>query len=389
MPVVATVPWCLDALVTVARGSPANASSACGVPSGSRIGIPLRFRDASPRISRLVLRSPTPIFSKRTEDAVIATDANARHSLVVIIRIRGIQHPYHGLCTYTPALDRATDRFTMPHYIGCTEVSVECPVSDTTYGYRPNLGGNIFFLVVFGICTIAQLALGIRYRLRGFTFAVSLGCLGETIGYGGRLMMHANPWSQTGFKVQICCLILSPSFLAAGIYLTLKHLVIYFGPGMSRLRPALYTWIFISCDAVSIVAQAAGGGVASAETAALVNAGDDIMIAGIAFQVATMFVCLCLAADFGFQVYKQHGHRRPSISETEETKEMPSSFRYYAGCCAVAFLAIFIRCIYRYAVYVVSCGITWLMFCSIPEMAGGWGGTLMQNQTEFMVLDGT
>ena len=86
---------------------------------------------------------------------------------------------------------------------------------------------------------------------------------------------------------------------------------------------------------------------ASAETTALVNAGDDIMIAGIAFQVATMFVCLCLAADFGFQVYKQHGHRNPSVAEAEETKELPSSFRWYAGSCAVAFLAIFIRCIYR------------------------------------------
>ncbi|KAK5136759.1 hypothetical protein LTR08_002055 [Meristemomyces frigidus] len=234
----------------------------------------------------------------------------------------------------------------------CTEVTPECPVSETTDGYRPNLAGNIILLVVFGICTIAQLVLGFRYRLRAFTFAVSLGCLGETIGYGGRLMMHANPWSSTGFKVQICCLILSPSFLAAGIYLTLKHQVIYFGSAMSRLKPRFYTWIFISCDVLSILAQAAGGGVASAETTALVDVGDDLMIAGIAFQVATMFVCLCLAADFGYQVFKQHGHRKPTADEMLETKELPSSF-------------------------------------SLPEMAGGWGGPLMQNQVEFMILDGT
>ena len=87
---------------------------------------------------------------------------------------------------------------------------------------------------------------------------------------------------------------------------------------------------------------------ASAETAALVDIGDDLMIAGIAFQVATMFVCLCLAADFGYQVFKQHGHRNPTADEVQETKELPKSFRYYAGCCAVAFVAIFIRCVYRY-----------------------------------------
>jgi hypothetical protein len=26
--------------------------------------------------------------------------------------------------------------------------------------------------------------------------------------------------------------------------------------------------------------------------------------------------------------------------------------------------------------------------CSIPEMAMGWGSTLMQNETSFLVLDG-
>jgi len=183
--------------------------------------------------------------------------------------------------------------------------------------------------------------------------------------------MNANPWSSTGFKIQICCLILSPSFFAAGIYLTLKHLVIYFGSEKSRLRPQLYTWIFISCDIVSILAQAAGGGVASGETISLVNIGDDIMIAGIAFQVATMAVCLCLAADFAFQVFRQYGHRRPSIAEVQEGDELPGSFRYYVACCSVAFVFIFIRCIYR-----------------IPEMSGGWGNPLMQNETEFMILDG-
>lgn len=268
---------------------------------------------------------------------------------------------------------KVTELLDMPHhgqYGICTEVSPECPVVDTTYGYRPNLAGNSILLAVFAICTVAQLVLGLRYRLRAFTFAVSLGCLGEAIGYGGRIMMNSNPWSKTGFKIQICCLILSPSFLAAGIYLTIKHLVIYFGPEMSRIRPKMYTRIFISCelstsdefdgmsfdrffmvstgDIVSIISQAAGGGVASAETANLVNIGDDIMIAGIAFQVATMFVCICLAVDFGIQVFRHHIHRSAGEGEVKEARELPQSFRYYAACCAIAFALIFVRCVYRY-----------------------------------------
>jgi len=129
--------------------------------------------------------------------------------------------------------------------------------------------------------------------------------------------------------------------------------------------------LFAAGDVLSIVSQAAGGGVASAETTNLVNIGDDIMIAGIAFQVATMFVCICLAVDFGIQVLRRHSHRSAGEGEVQEAKQLPQSFRYYAACCAIAFGLIFVRCVYR-----------------IPEMSGGWGSTLMRNEAEFMVLDG-
>ena len=58
--------------------------------------------------------------------------------------------------------------------------------------------------------------------------------------------------------IQICCLIISPAFVAAGIYLTLKHIVLTFGTAWSRLRPVLYTYIFIGCDLLSLGLQGAG-----------------------------------------------------------------------------------------------------------------------------------
>jgi len=36
------------------------------------------------------------------------------------------------------------------------------------------------------------------------------GCAGEMAGYIGRIMMHSNPWSNSGFELQICTLIFSP-----------------------------------------------------------------------------------------------------------------------------------------------------------------------------------
>ncbi|KAI5209277.1 RTA1-domain-containing protein [Aureobasidium subglaciale] len=250
----------------------------------------------------------------------------------------------------------------------CTEVTPQCPVEATTYGYRPNQGGNIFFCVVFGILFIAQLFLGIKARLKGFTFAVSIGCFGECVGYIGRLIMHNNPWSDTGFKIQIVCLILSPSFLAAGIYLTIKHLVIHFGPQYSRLKPSLYTWIFITADAASILVQAAGGGIAAGENYELVKIGNSIMVAGICIQVATMALCGLVAADFFFRRYRS---KQAQTNLDDPMTRSTAGFKYYVGASGLAFIAVFIRSIYR-----------------IPEMVGGWGNPLMQNEKEFLILDG-
>lgn len=92
----------------------------------------------------------------------------------------------------------------------CTSVTPECPIAATTYGYRPNLGGNIFFAVIFGICAIYNLIIGIKSRQLMFTIALAGGSLMEMIGYIGRLLMHQNPWDNSGFETQIICLILAP-----------------------------------------------------------------------------------------------------------------------------------------------------------------------------------
>ncbi|KAJ5730640.1 uncharacterized protein N7483_005148 [Penicillium malachiteum] len=223
-------------------------------------------------------------------------------------------------------------------YETCTHITLECPVSATTYGYYPNLGGNAFFTAFFGVMGVAQVGLGVYYRTWTFMVALGIGALMEMAGYIGRILMHSNPWNEGAFKLQIVCLVLAPTFVAAGVYLTLKHIVLNLGPEHSKLNPRLFTWIFISCDIGSLILQAAGGGVAAAAgntNQALLRAGDDIIIAGIAFQVLTIRMRLIIIAEI------------------------------------FAYFTVLIRCIYR-----------------IPEMAGGWGSALMQKENEFLVLDG-
>lgn len=267
----------------------------------------------------------------------------------------------------------------------CTAVTPDCPVGATLYGYYPNIGVNTFFAALFGIILVAQIVIGSWTRTWTFMLAVGIGVFGEMVGYIGRIIMHKNPWSESGFETQICCLVLAPSFLAAGIYLTLKHMVIYCGPEHSRLKAKWYPWIFIGSDLASIIVQAIGGGVAaSADHGAkkqLLEAGDALIIAGIALQSVTMLVCGGLVLDFFIRRRKARTHNK---SETEGATSMDAStltndvhtesplrFRIFCWSIGFAFLTILIRCIYR-----------------IPEMAGGWGNPRMRDEPTFLVLDG-
>ena len=272
-------------------------------------------------------------------------------------------------------------------YDTCNSVSELCPVTDTLYGYYPNLGANAFFAALFGLLLIAQLVIGTWTRTWTFMFAVGLGIFGEMVGYIGRLIMHQNPWSNPGFETQICCLVLAPSFLAAGIYLTLKHMVLYCGPEYSRLKAKWYPWIFIGSDLGSIIVQAIGGGVAASAknsaTPALLTAGDALIIAGIALQSVTMGVCGLVILDFFLRRRKARTENKTEVEGTTNTSleattltndvhtRSPLRFRIFCFAIGFAFLTILIRCLYR-----------------IPEMAGGWGNPRMRDEPVFLTLDG-
>lgn len=275
-----------------------------------------------------------------------------------------------------------------PSPLLCQQAGPECPVQLSLLGSYPNLGGNVFFCVMFGLLFLAQLAIGIRKRTWTFMVGVSLGCLDEMIGYIGRLLIRQNPFGIASNGINIFCLVIGPSFIAAGVYLTLKHVVIFCGPEYSRIRPKWYPWIFILCDVASILIQAIGGaigaGATSGENQSILQTGEALIITGIVLQVVTMSVFGLLAVDY-FLRRRSMARRGPSASVESSPeralKEMPAmgsvaydprKFRYFILAVTSAYVTILIRCIFR-----------------IVEMAGGWGGPIMKDETLFLVLDGT
>lgn len=199
--------------------------------------------------------------------------------------------------------------------------------------------------------------------------AISLGCLCEVIGYIGRIMMNDNPFSTSGFEMQICCLIIAPAFVSAGIYVTLKHVVLNFGESWSRLRPAMYTYVFIVGDLTSLVLQGAGGGLAASSDfgSELQDQGTDVMIAGVVFQVFTLAIFGGLLAEYVIRTYRHRDEITPEAMTLLRSKK----FRCFIFAIILAFCTIFTRCVYR-----------------IPELTGGWRSELMREELDFIILEG-
>ncbi|KAF5000936.1 hypothetical protein FGRMN_1393 [Fusarium graminum] len=254
----------------------------------------------------------------------------------------------------------------------CVHISRQCPIENTTYGYRVNLWVNCVFVIIFTVAFFANIWLGIRFRIRSYAVVMALGCLAQLLGYAGRTSMHFLPFNAIPFQIQVCCLIIGPAFNNAAIYLILKHIVFVFGPQWSPLKPKQYTILFIGADIVSLVLQPTGGGLSATariEDKDQVNMGNTIMMTGIAFQVVALstFAALSLL----FMARRLHAATASPLTGNALHIWRSVKFRLYIGGLFTAFITIYIRCVYR-----------------IAEMKDGWGSKLMKEEVPFIILEG-
>jgi hypothetical protein len=232
----------------------------------------------------------------------------------------------------------------------CTEISPACPVERTVLGYYPNFGANVFFAIGFGICFVAALVIGTKKKTWSFMVAIAGGCLLETLGYAARVVLHKTPWSKWAFQTSLVAIILAPTIICVGVYLTLKHIALNLNPSISRVRPRLYPWIFLPADASCLCVQAIGGGIAASagsngENKTLLDGGNRAIIAGIVLQVVVLLFFGVVGTDYWVRV-------RRWIKTPEATPEAlrlwrDRNFRIFGFSVTAAYACILIRCIYR------------------------------------------
>jgi hypothetical protein len=95
-----------------------------------------------------------------------------------------------------------------------------CDPTLAHFTYIPNLAANAFLVALFGVCTLVQFGLGIRYRAWGVLIAAICGLTLEVIGYSGRITINQNP-----FNIYLIYLTIDRLFfLLASIFASLASL---------------------------------------------------------------------------------------------------------------------------------------------------------------------
>jgi len=115
--------------------------------------------------------------------------------------------------------------------------------------------------------------------------------------------------------------------------------------------------------------QAVGGGFAggAGNNVKLRNIGTNLMISGIVWQVATLIAFSGLVIDYALRTRRLWDQVAPDA----KSLLMERKFRSFLAAVAMAFVTVFLRCVYR-----------------IAEMVGGWANPIMRDEIGFDIMEG-
>lgn len=290
------------------------------------------------------------------------------------------------------------------YYFNSTNVTasiINQTVDDTSLslyaGMTPNFRFNTCMIVIWGILLTAHI---IQLIYKQYWFSIAFICTGvlEVLGYIGRTWSHHDTTLMNPFLLNMICLTIAPVFTMGGLYYQMAKLVEIYGHKFSIIKsPMLYSYIFITSDIVSLAIQAAGGGTAgmAVTNGTSTHEGDNIFVAGLAVQVASMVIFLILwfyflhAAFIGTRLTHLNQNPRKlyskdiwSVSQQDidymyvkryhNLRLEPDrwQFRYFTLAMSFAVLTIFTRCVYR-----------------LCELSEGWSGYLITHEWYFIILD--
>ncbi|KAJ4990108.1 hypothetical protein SVAN01_04389 [Stagonosporopsis vannaccii] len=235
------------------------------------------------------------------------------------------------------------------------------------YRYVPSLPAAILFLALFFILTLLHMYAYIRHR-KSSAICVILGGLCEIIGFAARIGSHYDITSWAPFIMQGTLLLLGPLFFAATVYMILGRTIRYANAAsISRISPRWCTRTFVIADISTLIVQGLGASLMGTMQLSLALAGEKIVIAGLALQVATFVVFLLAAVDF-------HVHVKRTPKTDQDTDEVV--WRKMLHALYTLSSLILLRCVFRLieysmgnAAYLIANEWTLYVFDGVPMLA--------------------
>ncbi|GAA5990631.1 hypothetical protein JCM10908_003161 [Rhodotorula pacifica] len=222
------------------------------------------------------------------------------------------------------------------------------------YGYVPSISLAVVFLVVFGITSLLHLVQLVISRRYWWMVCMVIGGVLEVLGWAARLWAHWAPLSFNAYVMQICCLIIAPTFYSASLYWAGGLAIAHVAPQKSWLSGNAFKITFIIADVVSLVVQAVGGGMAGSAVGTTNvqqgRNGSNIMLAGIVIQLAVMVFYVAYMAFWAWRAKL-------------EVKRAGRKFQIMLLGMLVASIGIIVRGCYR-----------------TPELEEGFSGWIAQQQ---------
>ncbi|KAH7008902.1 RTA1 like protein-domain-containing protein [Ilyonectria destructans] len=216
------------------------------------------------------------------------------------------------------------------------------------YHYDPSLAAAVIFIVLFGISALLHLWQVIKLRAWYF-IPFLVGCIFDIVGYIGRALSATETpnWSTRSFTIQSLTLLLGPALLAASIYMVLGRLIrLLSAEHLSAINPKWLTKLFVLGDVLSFLTQGGGGAIlARAKSMSGVKLGENVIIAGLAIQIAFFGVFIVVICLF---------HYRIIASPTSSWHSSTMLWQRFLWVLYAASVFIMIRSVFRVAEYVMG-----------------------------------
>jgi len=247
------------------------------------------------------------------------------------------------------------------------------------YDYVPDRNVGIIFITLFAISTVLHLFQAWKYRLWWILPTAVFCGTAELVGWGARLYSSSNPRALIPFEIQISSTITGPTPLIAANFVILEYIIKTLGPRFSRFTPRMYMIVFVTCDAISLSIQGAGGAVAgmAAGNGEDPTTGGTIMLIGIIIQMVAITLFLITASEFFYRYAFDKPIRKDAHNDLEKprgaysTGAMDPRMKIAIYAMAFSTICLFIRAVYR-----------------TIELTDGWNGRIIATQVYFNVLDG-